>query len=96
MIFSFVKEKKNKKIKGISENEVALSTSRHSDVNLAEMGNGTVKEDDRAVLLEGGGLQSASPKSRSSPTTSPIFRFLIIVLTSLCCQIIINLCLLKL
>jgi hypothetical protein len=64
-------------------------------VNLAELGNGTVKEDDRAVLLEGGGLQSASPKSRSSSATSPIFRFLIIVLTSLCCQNIINLCLLK-
>jgi hypothetical protein len=64
-------------------------------VNLAEVGNGTVKEDDRVVLLEGGGLQSASPKSRSSSATSPIFRFLIIVLTSLSCQIIINLCLLK-
>lgn len=47
----------------------------HSDVNLVELGNGTVKEDDRAVLLEGGGLQSASPKSRSSSATSPIFRF---------------------
>lgn len=50
---------------------------RHSDVNLAEMGNGTGKEDDRAVLLEGGGLQSASPKSQSSPAVSPIFRFLL-------------------
>ncbi|XP_062174295.1 protein REDUCED WALL ACETYLATION 2-like isoform X1 [Alnus glutinosa] len=50
---------------------------RHSDVNLAEVGNDTVKEDDRAVLLEGGGLQSASPKSRSSSATSPIFRFLL-------------------
>lgn len=49
----------------------------HSDVNLAEMGNGTGKEDDRAVLLEGGGLQSASPKSQSSPAVSPIFRFLL-------------------
>ncbi|XP_040991004.1 protein REDUCED WALL ACETYLATION 2-like isoform X1 [Juglans microcarpa x Juglans regia] len=48
---------------------------RLSDVNLVELGNGTVKEDDRAVLLEGGGLQLASPKSRSSPATSPIFRF---------------------
>lgn len=80
---------------GISENQVALSTSRHSDVNLAEVWNDTVKEDDRAVLLEGGGLQSASPKSRSSSATSPIFRFLIIVLTFLSCQIIINLCLLN-
>ncbi|XP_041000220.1 protein REDUCED WALL ACETYLATION 2-like isoform X3 [Juglans microcarpa x Juglans regia] len=58
------------------KNSVAAKV-RHSDVNLAELGNGTVKEDDRAVLLEGGGLQSGSPKSRSSSTTSPIFRFLL-------------------
>ncbi|KAK2644110.1 hypothetical protein Ddye_019305 [Dipteronia dyeriana] len=51
---------------------------RHSDVNLAELGagDGAVKDDDRAVLLEGGGLQSASPKARSSASSSPIFRFL--------------------
>ncbi|KAL9407596.1 hypothetical protein AB3S75_046187 [Citrus x aurantiifolia] len=51
---------------------------RHSDVNLVEvgMGEGTVREDDRAVLLEGGGLQPASPKARSSSAFSPIFRFL--------------------
>ncbi|XVF62410.1 hypothetical protein PTKIN_Ptkin09bG0005500 [Pterospermum kingtungense] len=53
------------------------SKARHSDVGLVEIGNGTVKEDDRAVLLEGGSLQSASPKARS-PTSSlsPIFKFL--------------------
>lgn len=58
--------------------EVASSASRHSDVNLVEvgMGEGTVREDDRAVLLEGGGLQPASPKARSSSAFSPIFRFL--------------------
>lgn len=39
------------------------------------MGNDTVKEDDKAVLLEGGGLQSASPRAKSSPASSPIFRF---------------------
>ncbi|KAL4643192.1 hypothetical protein ACB092_02G075900 [Castanea dentata] len=49
----------------------------HSDVNLVELGNGAVKEDDRAVLLEGGGLQSASPKSRSSFVTTPFCRFLL-------------------
>ncbi|XP_041000219.1 protein REDUCED WALL ACETYLATION 2-like isoform X2 [Juglans microcarpa x Juglans regia] len=62
----FLKYKKN-----------SVAAKVHSDVNLAELGNGTVKEDDRAVLLEGGGLQSGSPKSRSSSTTSPIFRFLL-------------------
>ncbi|KAH9766280.1 protein REDUCED WALL ACETYLATION 2 [Citrus sinensis] len=58
--------------------EVASSARRHSDVNLVEvgMGEGTVREDDRAVLLEGGGLQPASPKARSSSAFSPIFRFL--------------------
>ncbi|KAJ4721967.1 Protein REDUCED WALL ACETYLATION 1 [Melia azedarach] len=53
---------------------------RYSDVNLVEVGagDGSVKEEDRAVLLEGGGLQSASPKARSSSTSSPIFRFLML------------------
>ncbi|KDO72001.1 hypothetical protein CISIN_1g011439mg [Citrus sinensis] len=56
----------------------SLPTKVHSDVNLVEvgMGEGTVREDDRAVLLEGGGLQPASPKARSSSAFSPIFRFL--------------------
>ncbi|KAB1225609.1 CAS1 domain-containing protein 1 [Morella rubra] len=54
----------------------SASAKVHSDANLAELGNGAVKEDDSAVLLEGGGLQSASPRSRSSSATSPIFRFL--------------------
>ncbi|KAL4643191.1 hypothetical protein ACB092_02G075900 [Castanea dentata] len=56
---------------------VAPPKVRHSDVNLVELGNGAVKEDDRAVLLEGGGLQSASPKSRSSFVTTPFCRFLL-------------------
>lgn len=77
-MFSFVKERRN--IYDVNKILYILSTSRLSDVNLAELGNGTVKEDDRAVLLEGGGIQSASPKSRSSPATSPIFRFLKTVL----------------
>ncbi|CAN1281710.1 Protein REDUCED WALL ACETYLATION 2 [Linum perenne] len=47
----------------------------HSDINLVEVGNDAVKEEDRAVLLEGGGLQSGSPKARTSNTSSPIFRF---------------------
>ncbi|KAH8500980.1 hypothetical protein H0E87_015992 [Populus deltoides] len=51
-----------------------LAKARHSDVGLVELGNEAVKEDDRAVLLEGG-VQSASPKARSSTSTFPIFRF---------------------
>ncbi|KAH8496455.1 hypothetical protein H0E87_019279, partial [Populus deltoides] len=50
----------------------------HSDVGLVELGNEAVKEDDdRAVLLEGGGgLQPASPKARTPTSSFPIFRFL--------------------
>uniref|UniRef100_A0A6M2EGD7 Cas1p 10 TM acyl transferase domain-containing protein n=1 Tax=Populus davidiana TaxID=266767 RepID=A0A6M2EGD7_9ROSI len=51
-----------------------LAKARHSDVGLVQLGNEAVKEDDRAVLLEGG-VQSASPKTRSSTSTFPIFRF---------------------
>lgn len=54
----------------------AFPSKTHSDLNLVEL-NETVKEDDRAVLLEGGGLQSVSPKARSSSVTSHIFRFLL-------------------
>lgn len=55
----------------------SIPKGRHSDINLVDLGKETVKEDDRAVLLEGGGLQSASPKARSPSVTSPIFRFLL-------------------
>lgn len=48
---------------------------RNSDSKLVELA-GTVKEDDRAVLLEGGGLQSASPRERNSSVTSHVIRFL--------------------
>ncbi|PKI72814.1 hypothetical protein CRG98_006794 [Punica granatum] len=54
----------------------ATSSKVNSDVNLVELGDGAVKEDDRALLLEGGGLQSSSPRARSSSSSSPIFRFL--------------------
>ncbi|TMW87456.1 hypothetical protein EJD97_019934 [Solanum chilense] len=53
----------------------ASSKVRHSDVNLVELGDEAVKEDDRDVLLEGGGLQSTSPRIRSSSVTSQITRF---------------------
>lgn len=50
-----------------------IFSGRNSDVNLVEL-DGLVKEDDRAVLLEGGGLQSSSPRARISSTTSNITR----------------------
>eukprot|EP00258_Populus_trichocarpa_P049497 XP_024465516.1 protein REDUCED WALL ACETYLATION 2 isoform X1 [Populus trichocarpa] len=55
-----------------------LAKARHSDIGLVELGNEAVKEDDdRAVLLEGGGgLQPASPKARTPTSSFPIFRFL--------------------
>ncbi|XP_071722174.1 protein REDUCED WALL ACETYLATION 2-like [Rutidosis leptorrhynchoides] len=53
------------------------ASKQHSDIALAEIGKETVQEEDRAILLEGGGLQSASPRARvSSSAWSPIVRFL--------------------
>ncbi|XP_024983780.1 protein REDUCED WALL ACETYLATION 1-like [Cynara cardunculus var. scolymus] len=54
--------------------KTAASLKTDSDINLVELGNDTVKEDDRAVLLEGGGLQSASPRSHGSFIASPVVR----------------------
>lgn len=48
----------------------------HSDNNLVELGNGTTKEDDRAVLLEGGLAKSASAKFHSSSIKMNLIRFL--------------------
>lgn len=48
---------------------------RNSDINLVALGDDTVKEDDKAVLLEGGGLQSASPRIRSLSVSSQLIRF---------------------
>ncbi|EYU43511.1 hypothetical protein MIMGU_mgv1a004398mg [Erythranthe guttata] len=50
---------------------------QNSDINLVELA-GTVKEDDRAVLLEGGGLHSASPTLRNSSVTSQLTRLLML------------------
>ncbi|XP_073028922.1 protein REDUCED WALL ACETYLATION 4-like isoform X1 [Primulina eburnea] len=50
---------------------------RNSDINLAELTlTGAVKEDDRAVLLEGGALQSAPSGLRNSFVVSNVIRFL--------------------
>ncbi|KAM0965811.1 hypothetical protein FF1_021766 [Malus domestica] len=53
------------------------SKFRCSEVNLVEVEKEAVKEDDRVVLLEGGGLQSASPKARTPSGYPPIFRFML-------------------
>ncbi|KAI4335016.1 hypothetical protein L6164_013703 [Bauhinia variegata] len=58
------------------KNSVSLKV-RHSDVNLVEMSNDAVKEEDKAVFLEGGTLHSASTKARSLTGSPPIFRFLL-------------------
>ncbi|GER39292.1 O-acetyltransferase family protein [Striga asiatica] len=50
---------------------------RNSDINLVELGE-VVQEDDKAVLLEGGGLQSVPPKGRSSSVMSHVVRLLIL------------------
>ncbi|KAG6696026.1 hypothetical protein I3843_09G124300 [Carya illinoinensis] len=48
----------------------------HSDINLVELGKETIKEDDRAVLLEGGLTRSASAKLHSSSMKMNLIRFL--------------------
>ncbi|CAI9118933.1 OLC1v1020567C1 [Oldenlandia corymbosa var. corymbosa] len=60
----------------ILEYRKASLSKLHSDINLVELGNGGVKEDDTAVLLETGGLPSASPRVKSASITSQIVRFL--------------------
>ncbi|CAL1407816.1 unnamed protein product [Linum trigynum] len=57
--------------------EFASSGSRHSDISLVEVGLEVIKDNDKAVLLDGGGLQSASPRARNLHSSSPIFRFLL-------------------
>ncbi|XP_027087284.2 protein REDUCED WALL ACETYLATION 3 isoform X1 [Coffea arabica] len=48
----------------------------HSDNNLVEMESQTIKEDDRAVLLEGGLTKSPSVKLSSSSIKTNLIRFL--------------------
>ncbi|XP_038895566.1 protein REDUCED WALL ACETYLATION 3-like isoform X2 [Benincasa hispida] len=47
----------------------------HSDINLVDLGGETVKEDDQAVLLEGGLARPASAKIHNSSITSNLIRF---------------------
>ncbi|CAA3001787.1 Hypothetical predicted protein [Olea europaea subsp. europaea] len=47
----------------------------HSDSNLVEMENGTIKEEDQAVLLEGGLTKSASTKLSTPSIKTNLIRF---------------------
>ncbi|XP_043700877.1 protein REDUCED WALL ACETYLATION 4-like [Telopea speciosissima] len=48
----------------------------HSDVNLVELDKETIKDDDRAILLEGGLTRSASARVQNSSVKANIVRFL--------------------
>ncbi|XP_010243706.1 PREDICTED: protein REDUCED WALL ACETYLATION 1-like [Nelumbo nucifera] len=48
----------------------------HSDANLVEMGNETIREDDRAVLLEGGLTKSGSARFHNSSIRTNLIRFI--------------------
>ncbi|KAF3784980.1 REDUCED WALL ACETYLATION 1 protein [Nymphaea thermarum] len=54
----------------------SIHSKVHSDINLAELGNETIKEDDRAVLLEGG-IQPPSLKLYGTSIKSNVIRFLL-------------------
>lgn len=54
-----------------------FSFSGQSDINLVEMSSDAVKDEDKAVLLEGGALQSGSPRARSITASPSIIRFVI-------------------
>ncbi|KAJ8445725.1 hypothetical protein Cgig2_026052 [Carnegiea gigantea] len=49
---------------------------RHPEISLVEFRNEEAKEDEKAILLEGGSLPSASPRARNE-SASPILRFLL-------------------
>ncbi|TKY54273.1 O-acetyltransferase CAS1 [Spatholobus suberectus] len=53
------------------------SRAGHSEINLVEVGSDVVKDEDRAVLLERGTLQSGSPKARNITASPSIIRFLL-------------------
>lgn len=48
----------------------------HSDTNLVELGNGTAKEGDHVMLLEGGLSKSTSTKFQSSSIRTTLIRFI--------------------
>lgn len=56
------------------------SKARHSDIGLVEVRTDVVKDEETAVLLEGGALQPASPtpKARSLTASTSIIRFFLL------------------
>ena len=56
---------------------LSLMDHSHSDNNLVELGSETIKEDDRAILLEGGLTKSASAKFNSSSIKVNLIRLLL-------------------
>ncbi|KAK9224029.1 hypothetical protein WN944_012478 [Citrus x changshan-huyou] len=56
--------------------KVSSHTKVHSDTNLVELEKETIKEDDRAVLLEGGLSRSASARLLSSSIKTNLIRFM--------------------
>eukprot|EP00268_Persea_americana_P014086 TRINITY_DN16242_c0_g1_i10.p1 TRINITY_DN16242_c0_g1~~TRINITY_DN16242_c0_g1_i10.p1 ORF type:complete len:321 (-),score=36.25 TRINITY_DN16242_c0_g1_i10:1140-2102(-) len=59
----------------ILEYKTSTHSKVHSDINLVDLENVTVKEDDRAVLLERGLAKSASAKFQSSSVRVNLIRF---------------------
>lgn len=59
-------------------NVFTLFCFSHSDGNLVELGKETTKEEDRAILLEGGLTKSASAKFHSSTIKVNLIRLLAI------------------
>ncbi|KAG7012524.1 Protein REDUCED WALL ACETYLATION 1 [Cucurbita argyrosperma subsp. argyrosperma] len=47
----------------------------HSDISLVDLGGETIKEDDQAVLLEGGLARTASAKIHNPSITTNLIRF---------------------
>lgn len=55
--------------------ETGFFFRRHSDVGFAEVESDAGKEDDKAVLLEGGAIKSIPSGARIPPTFSTVVRF---------------------
>lgn len=70
-----MRRRNNVTLDGIFSNDKFMGCS-HSDINTVELGKETIKEDDRATLLEGGLTRSASAKSQSLSIKTNLIRLL--------------------
>ncbi|XP_057546381.1 protein REDUCED WALL ACETYLATION 2-like [Amaranthus tricolor] len=52
-------------------------SKQHSEINLVEIRNDAIKEDEKAVLLEGGSMQPMSSRARIETLTHHVSRFLL-------------------